>query len=175
MPPTPSLPSACADTNPACMPPCRIGVTARLSGIAAANIRFYEQEGLLHPPGRSDNRYRVYTPADIHRLRLIRLCRAMDMSLDEVRTLLNIDALDSRSQHQACATLDAHLAHVRARLYELHALEERLQALRQRCDGTHCQVIETLHADAERQAPGNLSTTAPARPSRRPGRVPRHV
>ena len=32
-----------------------------------------------------------------------------------------------------------------------------------------------MHADAERQAPGNLSTTAPARPSRRPGRAPRHV
>ena len=34
---------------------------------------------------------RVYSDADVHQLRFIRLCRAMDMSLDEVRTLLGLD------------------------------------------------------------------------------------
>ena len=100
----------------------RIGEAARLSGVPAASIRYYEKEGLLPPQGRTDKQYRLYNEADIHRLRFVRLCRAMDMSLDEVRT----------------------------RLRELQVLEAELIALRSRCDGQGtCQVIEALHARAD--------------------------
>ena len=130
---------------------CRIGEAARRSGVSAANIRYYEKEGLLAPQGRSDNSYRFYSEADLHRLRFIRLCRAMDMSLDEVRTLLALDGACLADGHVACATLDEHLAHVRTRLDELRALEQELSLLRSRCDGVQaqCQVIDALHARAE--------------------------
>ena len=72
-------------------PRWRIGEAARRSGVSAANMRYYEKEGLLRPGSRSENSYRLYSEADVHRLRFIRLCRAMDMSLDEVRTLLALD------------------------------------------------------------------------------------
>ena len=132
---------------------CRIGEAARRSGVSAANIRYYEKEGLLAPQGRSDNSYRFYSEADLHRLRFIRLCRAMDMSLDEVRTLLALDGTCLADGHVACATLDEHLAHVRTRLDELRALEQELSLLRSRCDGVQaqCPVIDALHARAEAQ------------------------
>ena len=69
----------------------RIGEAAKRSGVAAANIRYYEKERLLSAGVREDNQYRLYSDSDVHRLRFIRLCRAMDMSLDEVRTLLALD------------------------------------------------------------------------------------
>ena len=72
-------------------PALRIGDAAQRSGISAANIRYYEKEMLLSPCSRSANSYRLYSESDIHRLRFIRLCRAMDMSLDEVRTLLALE------------------------------------------------------------------------------------
>ena len=128
----------------------RIGEAARLSGVPAASIRYYEKEGLLPPQGRTDKQYRLYNEADIHRLRFVRLCRAMDMSLDEVRTLLALDSPSPGDAHTACATLDAHLSHVRTRLRELQVLEAELIALRSRCDGQGtCQVIEALHARAD--------------------------
>ena len=68
-----------------------ISQAAALSGVTPANIRFYEKEKLLSPQDRSDNSYRMYKNGDIHRLRFIRACRALDMSLDEVRTLLKLD------------------------------------------------------------------------------------
>lgn len=131
----------------------RIGDAARLCGVSAANIRYYEKEGLLRPGVRGDNSYRFYSDADLHQLRFIRLCRAMDMSLDEVRRLLAIDAASAQADHQACATLDEHLSHVRERLAELRVLEKALLGLRSRCDGraAHCQVIEALHERAEAQ------------------------
>ena len=131
----------------------RIGEAARLSGVSAANIRYYEKEGLLAAGVRGANSYRFYTDAEVHRLRFVRLCRAMDMSLGEVRSLLALDVHGAGADHAACATLDEHLRHVRTRLTELRTLEQALLDLRNRCDGTgaQCHVIEALHAQADAQ------------------------
>ena len=136
-----------------------IGQAAALSGVTPANIRFYEKEKLLSPQGRSDNSYRMYSDGDIHRLRFIRACRALDMSLSEVRTLLRLDLNSKADCATARGALDAHLTHVRERLNELRALEKDLKALRGRCDGmdTTCHIIEALHerADSLRKISGN--------------------
>ena len=127
-----------------------ISQAAALSGVTSANIRFYEKEKLLSPQSRSDNSYRMYSDSDIHRLRFIRACRALDMSLDEVRTLLRLDLNSKTDCATARGALDAHLAHVSERLNELKALEKDLKALRGRCDGldTTCHIIEALHERA---------------------------
>lgn len=152
----------------------RIGVAARLSGVSAANIRFYEKEGLLPALERSDSSYRLYSAGDIHQLRFIRLCRAMDMSLGEVRTLLGLDLSRKADCAAARAALDEHLLHVQARLKELKALAQDLQALRQRCDGTdnRCHIIEALHERAD-ALPSPLSP--PSSPSRAAAAARRHV
>ena len=146
------------------IPRWRIGEAAKRSGIAAANIRYYEKEQLLSPGMREDNQYRLYTDGDVHRLRFIRLCRAMDMSLDEVRTLLALDGARKADCVAANKTLDAHLGHVRERLAELRALEKDLRGLRDRCDGSddHCHIIEALHERAD--APlAEVATAGPRR------------
>jgi DNA-binding transcriptional MerR regulator len=142
----------------------RIGDAAAQSGVSPANIRYYEKEGLIAPQARSDNSYRIYSDADVHRLRFIRLCRAMDMSLDEVRTLLALDLRSKADCDAACVALDTHLGHVRERLRELRTLEKDLIALRDCCDGTdaQCHIIETLHARADRQ-PADAPRTRTAR------------
>ncbi|MET0311570.1 MAG: MerR family transcriptional regulator [Burkholderiaceae bacterium] len=134
----------------------RIGEAAAASGVSAANIRYYEKEGLLIPQARGENSYRLYSEAELHQLRFIRLCRAMDMSLDEVRTLLALDLRKKGDCDAARVSLDEHLGHVRERLGELKALEADLTALRSRCDGSdsRCHLIEALHELADRQPLG---------------------
>lgn len=146
-------------------PRWRIGDAARRSGIAAANIRYYEKEKLLTPGVREDNQYRLYTDDDVHRLRFIRLCRAMDMSLDEVRTLLALDGARKADCLAARDTLDAHLGHVRERLAELQALERELAHLRNQCDGcdSYCHIIEALHTQADEPLPEGLQGGAAAK------------
>lgn len=131
----------------------RIGEAAVASGVSAANIRYYEKQGLVAPHGRADNSYRLYSAADVHALRFIRLCRAMDMSLDEVRTLMALNLSRKADCDTARAALDEHLGHVRERLRELRALEKDLVALRDSCGGRdgHCRIIEALHARADAQ------------------------
>ena len=65
----------------------RIGDLAEATGTPVETIRFYEREGLIAPPRRSDNNYRMYQPAHAERLAFIRQCRSLDMALDEVRAL----------------------------------------------------------------------------------------
>lgn len=57
----------------------------RESGVASANIRFYEKQGLLHPARNPENDYRDYSADDLRSLKLIRALRMLDMPLDEIR------------------------------------------------------------------------------------------
>ena len=40
-------------------------------GISKANIRFYEEEGLIHPARNQENNYREYSETDVEQLYLI--------------------------------------------------------------------------------------------------------
>ena len=136
-----------------------IGQAAKLSGVSSANIRFYEKEKLISPRGISANSYRFYSDEDVHQLRFIRQLRSLDMTLDEVRRLLNLDLRKKRDCQTARNTLDEHIGHVRERLKELRSLEKNLQDLRSRCDGAdeHCHLIEALHAQADLSVPVKAS------------------
>ncbi len=128
-----------------------IGLAAKQSGLTAANIRFYEKQGLIPARGSGDNRYRSYTSEDIAQLRFIRRLRSLDMSLDEVRRLLTLDLRSKTDCQTARDTLDAHIEHVRTRRAELEQLEAELSHLRKRCDGSgdQCHLIEALHQQAQ--------------------------
>jgi len=43
-------------------------------GISKANIRFYEEEGLIHPARNQENNYREYSETDVEQLRKLKSC-----------------------------------------------------------------------------------------------------
>ena len=59
-----------------------------LVGISSKNIRFYEEQGLLHP-GRAENGYREYGEAEIVRLKQIKFFRKLGISIQQIQRLLN--------------------------------------------------------------------------------------
>lgn len=58
-------------------------------GITKKNIRFYEEQGLLHPERNQSNGYRVYSEGDVHTLKTIKMLRMMDISIEEIRELFS--------------------------------------------------------------------------------------
>ncbi len=111
----------------------RIGELARAAGTTVETVRYYEKEGLLPAPLRGLNNYRSYGEAQLERLRLVRNCRALDMSHEEIRSILRL-----ADDHVAgCGGIndlfDAHIAHVDARIAELRELKSQLEALRRQC------------------------------------------
>jgi DNA-binding transcriptional MerR regulator len=100
-----------------------IGELSRMTGITVKALRLYQERGLLRPT-RVDDRsgYRYYAAPDVDRARLIRVLRDLQLSLDEIRSVL--DRLDD-----AAPLADA-LARARARLAgEVASGQRALQAL----------------------------------------------
>ena len=54
----------------------QIGELAKRTACPVVTIRFYEQEGLLPPPGRSRGNFRLYGEEHVERLQFIRHCCA---------------------------------------------------------------------------------------------------
>lgn len=111
----------------------KIGELARLTEVPIETIRYYEREGLLTKPGRSEGNYRIYGPAHQERLTFIRHCRALDMALDEIRKLLRAKESPNDPCGQIDAVLDAHIEHVSERIAELQRLKAQLKNLRTQC------------------------------------------
>ena len=94
----------------------RIGDVARLAGTTPRTIRYYEEIGLLpEAPSRPSGQHRLYTAAEVERLReVMRLKHLLGVSLEELKTLLTAE--------EARAT-------VRAQLREEHVDPERRREL----------------------------------------------
>lgn len=126
----------------------KIGELARHTGTPVETIRYYEREGLLAAPARSDANYRLYGPEHLERLQFIRHCRSLDMTLEEIRKLLALRDAPAESCGAVNELLDRHIGHVAARIAELHALQEQLAALRGRCQSAQatrdCQILQGL-------------------------------
>jgi DNA-binding transcriptional MerR regulator len=72
--------------------PLRIGATAELLDVTADQLRNWERNGLIDVPRDPHNNYRLYTAAEIGRLRVIRmLLRAGYSMMAILRMLLQLD------------------------------------------------------------------------------------
>jgi DNA-binding transcriptional MerR regulator len=71
-------------------PSLRIGDVAKLVGTTPRTIRYYEEIGLLpEAPSRPSGGHRVYTNAEVERLReVMRLKELLGVTLEELKTLL---------------------------------------------------------------------------------------
>ncbi len=69
----------------------RIGQLAKALNTTAKTLRFYEQIGLLPAATRTAGGYRVYDEAAIRRVRLVLALRRINLSIEEVRALLESD------------------------------------------------------------------------------------
>jgi Cd(II)/Pb(II)-responsive transcriptional regulator len=126
----------------------KIGELAKLTDCAVETIRYYERENLLPEPARSDGNYRVYTQAHTERLTFIRNCRTLDMTLEEIRSLLTLRDSPRDQCESVNALIDEHIHHVKARIEGLLALQTQLIDLRQRCgegpDIDQCGILQRL-------------------------------
>ena len=124
----------------------RIGELSSRTGLAPSAIRFYEQSGLLPPPQRSGNGYRVYSDSDVQRLRLVQLAQTLGFTLDVLRSAFASGAEFSKDDMLArlatrLAEIDELMHALRAQRQDLHKLA---QILEQTWSAGECVDAETL-------------------------------
>ncbi len=66
----------------------KIGELAKVSGLAAHTIRFYESKGLLPKTSRGPNGYRSYDDESTQRLARIQCAKRLGFSLEDILTVL---------------------------------------------------------------------------------------
>ena len=109
------------------------------SGVARANIRYYEAEGLLNP-ARAKNGYREYSEDDLRILEKIKLLRRLGVSIEELKELQR----GSRSLPEA---LDRRLAALAGERGTLERVEQVCGELRR-----SGETFETLEPGAYLEA-----------------------
>ena len=98
----------------------KIGDVAARSGLTVKTIRFYCDEGLIHPASRSDGGFRLFSPDVFEELTFIRTLRALEIPLPDVMKILE----SRRSGICTCTSLQST---IRSKAGEI---EQKISALR---------------------------------------------
>ena len=132
----------------------RSGELARQAGVSADTLRHYEKKGLLAPPHRGANGYRVYPPEALARVRLIQRALDMGFTLQDLGRVLRQRDAGGAPCRQVRAIAAARLEDLERRIAGLIELRDELRQLVGEWDGR-------LEALALGQRAGLLDALAP--------------
>jgi DNA-binding transcriptional MerR regulator len=128
-----------------------VGSAARRAGLTPKAVRLYEARGLLPPAKRSESGYRVYSQHDVEVLRFIRQARALSLSLEEIKEILDLRRQGACPCGTVTQLLDVHLERVGRALGDLEALRRTLLEAKATAESglvgvqqaVVCQIIES--------------------------------
>jgi DNA-binding transcriptional MerR regulator len=68
----------------------QIGEAAERTGLSLRTLRHWDEVGLVTPSARSEGGFRLYSIADLERIGIIKTMKPLDLSLEEIRELLEL-------------------------------------------------------------------------------------
>lgn len=126
------------------------GKVAAAAGIGSEKLRFYEREGLIPAPPRTDSGYRLYPVETVDRIRFILRAKSLGFSLADIRELLSLQD-GGGSKAEVHRLTRAHLEEVEARIRDLNRIRAVLAELESCCSrrgsARTCPIIRALSAD----------------------------
>lgn len=126
----------------------KISELAKQTKVSTKTIRYYEEVGLLTPPTRADNGYRVYQENSVKTLIFIRRCRELKISIDEIKQLVEAKNHPSSSCQHVDNIIAQQLNNIRKAQQELAKLEQSLATLAHSCRHDKvidCEILNKLH------------------------------
>lgn len=130
-----------------------IGALAEAADVGVETIRFYEREGLLPEPPRSDAGYRLYDGQAVRRVRFIRKAKDLGFTLAETKELLELRVTDTSRCDEVAARARRKIESVDNRIRELARVRRVLNELVQACvanqQTSECPILEALSDDRE--------------------------
>ena len=129
----------------------KIGELAQATGLSAKTIRFYEAEGLITDPPRTDSGYRTYAEPDVARLYFILKAKRLGLSLDEIKGILQLHDRSEPTCVHVRSLLEEKVAQVEKAVQDLLGFKEELESLKDQASdlvdcrpfgGSICSIIE---------------------------------
>jgi MerR family copper efflux transcriptional regulator len=106
-----------------------IGQLARRVGLRTSTLRYYEEQGLLVPAGRTPAGYRLYGPDAEQVLRFVQRAQRLGFSLADIHRLLHGLQSNSLNDEQVVALAEERFLALERRLTELLVLRHELEHL----------------------------------------------
>ncbi len=125
----------------------QIGIVAKKIGLSVDAIRFYERNGLLPRPPRTQGGFRRYGENDVETLAFVRRVQGLGFKLSEIRGLLNLRGNRLLPCAPVQRRLQEKLADVQRKLNNLHKLEHELRLALRSCNkelrkrDAHCPIL----------------------------------
>ena len=124
----------------------KISEAARLAGVPAKTLRYYEGIGLLSPAKRTESGYRLYGWRELEQIEFVRRAKLMGLSLEEIRGLVETaeEGIPNGVFQRLDGLLENSLEETERRIEELRAFRESLLEYRERAaeaetrDGCRC-------------------------------------
>ncbi|HEY6944714.1 MAG TPA: heavy metal-responsive transcriptional regulator [Candidatus Acidoferrum sp.] len=143
----------------------RAGQLARLVGVSTDLLRHYERIGVLPPPVRASNGYRLYSPQSVDRVRAVRRSLGLGFSLAELSGIFTIRDRGGVPCRSVRALAEEKLRRVEQAIRELRGLRQQLrqvlhkwnQLLAKTRKGERARLLESLR---EGPIPSNRSAAA---------------
>ncbi|MCB0016940.1 MAG: MerR family transcriptional regulator [Anaerolineales bacterium] len=117
-----------------------IGEFAQQTGLPAKTIRYYEEIGLLPLSSRLENGYRVYDESDVARANLVAAARALDFSLDDIQTILDMHSNRETPCLFVTDLVAKQLTAIDAKIAALILLRDELEGLQRRAQSISIKV-----------------------------------
>lgn len=115
-----------------------VGQLAARTGVRADTVRYYEREGLLPLPQRTEGEHRRYGPADVDRLLFIRGAQRLGLRLAEIGELLTVRDTGACACEPAESLLHRHVAEIDTEIRRLTALRAELTSMLAAMPGPDC-------------------------------------
>ena len=112
----------------------KIGEAARLAGVPAKTLRYYEDIGLISPAGRTASGYRLYGWRELEQIEFVRRAKLMGLTLDRIRSLVATaeDGIPNGVFQHLDELLERSLEETERKMEELRAFRESLLEYRER-------------------------------------------
>jgi DNA-binding transcriptional MerR regulator len=128
-----------------------IGKLAELSGVKVPTIRFYEENGLLSSPRRTEGGQRRYDETAVHRLNFIRHARDLGFTVEDIRQLQALAERPSMPCDTAEEIARHHLQQVEAKMARLKLIRSELKRMIEACGGgsaADCRILDAIAREA---------------------------
>lgn len=96
-----------------------IADAARLSGVSAYTLRYYERAGLIDEVGRAGSGHRRYSDEDLAWVEVLQCLRATGMPIRAIRSYAELVRAGSGNEEERLALLEEHRDAVRTQLSEV--------------------------------------------------------
>lgn len=130
----------------------KIGELAKNVGLDIQTLRYYESQGLIKEPQRSENGYRNYSKDTIEHLNFIKKAKLVGFTLKETRELLAIQVTkDEHTCQEVKQFTQIKLDEINHKLEELKQIQSALEKIHKTCCGgmetaSHCSILSALES-----------------------------